>query len=365
MFLWNIALYRRLPQTSSATADDSLRLSVLIPARNEEKNIEATLQSILASKYTAYEVIVMNDHSTDNTAAIVERLSAIHPNLRLVDAPPLPNGWCGKQHACYQLAKLSKADLIAFLDADVRLKPDALQRMVGFMDKNKAALASGVPKQIFSSFADRLLIPQIHFVLLGFLPIWAMRKFKMPSMAAGCGQLFIAQKMAYNSCGGHSMIPSTLHDGLKLPRLFRSAGLATELFDATDIASCRMYGSNAETLIGLGKNAHEGLGAKGTIVPMTLILLLGQVVPIILFILAILNSTPISWPLLAAITAIYVPRMIAIKRFKQPFTSALLHPIAIIGLLSIQWMAFARHRSGKPSSWKGRTYADVNPAEGS
>ena len=133
LFLWNITLYRKLPQQMAAPLGSDLRLSVLIPARNEEKNIEASLKSILSTDYNGFEVIVMNDHSTDNTAAIVERLALSHPNLRLVDAPPLPAGWCGKQHACYQLAKLAKGDLIAFLDADVRLSSDALVRMVGFM----------------------------------------------------------------------------------------------------------------------------------------------------------------------------------------------------------------------------------------
>jgi len=365
MFLWNVALYRRLPMVRSQATDHSLRLSVLIPARNEGKNIEAALRSILGNDHIGFEVIVMNDHSTDDTAAIVRRLAETHPDLRLVDAPPLPSGWCGKQHACYQLAKLAKGDLLVFLDADVRLSSDALGRMVSFMDTNKAALASGVPRQIFSSVADRLLIPQIHFVLLGFLPIWAMRRFKMPSMSGGCGQLFIAQKLAYDACGGHSKLPASLHDGLKLPRAFRDAGFPTDLFDATDIASCRMYSSNEETLRGLGKNAHEGLGAKGTIIPMTVMLLLSQVAPFILLVLGIVNGSAISWLVMAATTAAYLPRMIAVNHFKQPLVSALLHPISIVGLLSIQWMAFLRHRSGKPSSWKGRTYADVTPVGGS
>jgi hypothetical protein len=364
LFLWNITLYRKLPQQMAAPLGSDLRLSVLIPARNEEKNIEASLRSILSNDYNGFEVIVMNDHSSDNTAAIVERLALSHPNLRLVDAPPLPAGWCGKQHACYQLAKLAKGDLIAFLDADVRLSSDALVRMVGFMDNNKAALASGVPRQVLGSFADKLLIPQIHFVLLGFLPLWAMRRFKMASMSGGCGQLFVAQKLAYDSCGGHALLPESLHDGLKLPRAFREAGYPTDLFDATDIASCKMYSSNEETLLGLGKNAHEGLGAKGTIIPMTVLLVLGQVVPLVLLILSIFDGSTLTWQINAAVIASYLPRIIAVDRFKQPVSFALLHPISILGLLAIQWMAFIRHRSGKPSSWKGRTYIDVKPAQG-
>lgn len=350
-------LYRRLPSATQAPpATGGLRLSVLIPARNEEENIELALQSILSNDYPHFEVIVMDDHSTDRTKAIVERTMKVDPRVRLVEAPPLPEGWCGKQHACFQLARYSKGDLLLFVDADVRLSSDALARTVHFMDNNKAALASGVPKQEFSGFTDRLLIPQIHFVLLGYLPLWAMRKSKMPALSGGCGQLMVAQRMAYMQCGGHSRIPATLHDGLKLPRVFRQAGYPTELFDATDIASCRMYSSDQETIAGLGKNAHEGLGAKETILPMTCLLLLGQVAPIINLGVALAQGSSIFISFLAVL-AMYLPRMISIERFRQPAWSAMLHPISVLALLTIQWSAFLRHRRGKPSTWKGRAYA--------
>jgi hypothetical protein len=364
MFLWNITLYRRLPTAGKQSTDNAIRLSVLIPARNEEKNIEASLRSILNNDLRGYEVIVMNDHSTDDTAAIVTRLAVDHPQLRLVDAPPLPSGWCGKQHACYQLAQLAKGELLIFLDADVRLSPDALSRMTAFMDSNKAALASGVPHQVFTNIADRLLLPLIHFVLLGFLPVWAMRRLKMASMSGGCGQLFIVQRLAYEACGGHSMLRGSLHDGLKLPRVFRNAGFSTDLFDATDIASCRMYSSSEETIRGLGKNAHEGLGAQGTIIPMTILLLLGQVVPLALLLGSGSVVTSISWSISAAIALSYLPRFIAVARFEQPLLSALVHPVSILGLLAIQWKAFFRHRSGVPSDWKGRSYGDLHASAG-
>jgi hypothetical protein len=222
------------------------------------------------------------------------------------------------------------------------------------MDSNKAALASGVPKQIFQSTADRLLIPLIHFVLLGYLPLWAMRRTKMAAMSGGCGQLFVAQKRAYDACGGHSKIPATLHDGLKLPRVFRNAGLPTELFDATDIASCQMYPTSAETIAGLGKNAHEGLGARETILPMTFLLLMGQVFPLIGLLLALSLEWPYSELLAIATIASYIPRIIASRRFHQPILSAIFHPLAVLALLVIQWQAFNRHMRGRPPVWKGR-----------
>lgn len=283
LFLVNLRLYR---PPAKRTADISDPLSVLIPARNEEQNIRATIQAVLASRGCVFEIVVLDDHSTDHTAAIVRDLADRDVRVRLETAPALPHGWCGKQHACFVLAKLARYPLLVFLDADVRLQPRALARMADFMRVSGAALASGVPRQELGSFGERLLIPLIHFILLGFLPMRAMRQTRKPALSAGCGQLFIARRDAYDRCGGHSRLPDSLHDGLKLPRVFRQCRLATDLFDATDIATCRMYRTSLETWRGLGKNATEGLAAPGTILPMTVLLFGGQVLPFILLALA-------------------------------------------------------------------------------
>jgi hypothetical protein len=352
-------------------------LSVLIPARNEESNIRATVEAVLANRGCLFEIIVLDDHSTDQTAAIVSELAQRDPRVQLATAPPLPPGWCGKPHACHVLAQLARHPLLVFLDADVRLAPDALERMAGFMNQerlvnrqspiaNPPALASGVPRQELGTFSERLLIPQIHFILLGFLPMHFMRRTQSPAYSAGCGQLFIARRDAYEKTGGHALICQTLHDGVKLPRLFRRAGFRTDLFDATDLATCRMYHTNAETWRGLGKNATEGLAAPGVILPMTFLLLGGQVMPFVLLALAarLLPMGLVCAGLAAALA--YLPRLLAVRRFRQPLGSALLQPLGVSALLLIQWLALVRQCAGKPSVWKGRSYrptAAVQPVK--
>jgi hypothetical protein len=283
--------------------------------------------------------------------------------VRLEGAPPLPAGWCGKQHACHVLASLARHPLLAFIDADVRLAPDALSRMVQFMKRSEAALASGVPQQELGTFSERLLIPLIHFILLGFLPMHAMRRTRWPSMSAGCGQLFVARRDAYHQCGGHAMLRDSLHDGLKLPRVFREAGFATDLFDATDLATCRMYQTNLGTWRGLGKNATEGLAAPPTIGPMTALLFGGQVFPFVLLACAPkLSALGLLCAALASVLA-FLPRLIGAWRFRQPLGGALLHPLGVLALLAIQWIALARHFLGEPSEWKGRRYGSTTSIE--
>ena len=175
-------------------------------------------------------------------------------------------------------------------------------------------------------------------------------------MSAGCGQLFIVRRDAYEQSGGHAMLRDSLHDGIKLPRIFRKAGFRTDLFDATDLATCRMYHTNAETWRGLGKNATEGLAAPGTIVPMTALLLAGQVLPFVLLVLApTLSNKALAFSAVAALLA-SLPRLLGVALFRQPVGGALLHPLGVLALLLIQWQALFRHLAGKPSEWKGRSY---------
>ena len=367
LFLVNLLFYRpTAPIVPAVPASIPLppdSLSVLIPARNEEKNIRPTLQAVLANSGVDFEVVVLDDHSSDSTAAIVSEFAARDPRVRLEFAPPLPSGWCGKQHACYVLAKLARKPLLLFIDADVRLAPDALARMMRFMRRFNADLSSGVPHQELGTFSERLLLPLIHFVLLGYLPMPFMRWTKRAEFSAGCGQLFIARADAYYATGGHAMIRATLHDGVKLPRLFRRAGFHTDLFDATDIASCRMYHTNAETWRGLGKNATEGLAAAGTILPMTVLLFGGQVLPLLLLASGALLS-PVGVVVASGASVLaYLPRVLGVLCFRQPLGSALLHPLGVSALLIIQWHALVRHLLGRPAEWKGRSYGAETRAQ--
>jgi len=355
LFLINLFCYRRIPAWT-AELKPTTAVSVLIPARNEEGNIAVTLESVLANRGVEFEVVVLDDHSTDRTAEIVSRFAARDSRVRLEFAPPLPAGWCGKPHACHVLAQRARFDTLVFIDADVRLVPDGLRRMLGFLHSSGAALASGVPHQELGTFSERLLLPQIHFVLLGYLPLPMMRWTRRPAFSAGCGQLFIMRRDAYQAVGGHESVRMTLHDGVKLPRLFRRHGFKTELFDATDVATCRMYRTNGEVWRGLGKNATEGLAAPGTILPMSVLLFGGQVLPFLLIpVLAQMNAFAVAAATLAMMLA-WLPRLIAVVRFRQPLGSALLHPVGVLALLVIQWFALARQLAGKPAVWKGRSY---------
>ncbi|MCU0771560.1 MAG: glycosyltransferase [Verrucomicrobia bacterium] len=358
LFLWNFFLVRP-PRSASRPAlrEGPSAVSVLIPARNEAANIGPALDSILANHGVEFEVVVLDDGSTDGTSEIVKSYARRDGRVRCEAAPPLPDGWCGKPHACHVLAGHARHGWLVFLDADVRLAPDALPRMVAFMQRSGAALASGVPRQITGTFSERLLIPLVHFVLLGFLPVWRMRRCTKPAYAAGCGQLFIAEARTYHATGGHARIRSTLHDGIRLPRLFRQNGFRTDLFDATDVASCRMYAGAREVVKGLMKNAHEALASRVMIAPMSAFLLGGQVLPWALLAAWTTLSSEARWMSVAGAGLGLLPRLWAAIRFRQSLLGAVLHPFSVLLFVFIQWVAFARTVRGKPTQWRGRAYA--------
>jgi len=304
------------------------------------------------------EVIVLDDHSTDRTAETVRAIAARDKRVRLETAPPLPDGWCGKQAACFALSRLARHDILTFLDADVRLEPEALARMALYQGKSGAALVSGFPCQETVSLLEKLLIPLIHWLLLSFLPFWAMRRFRWSAFGAGCGQWFLTTRAAYEQVGGHAAVKSSLHDGLTLPRAYRRAGFMTDICDASDLATCRMYRSSREVWLGLAKNAREGLAATRQVGFWTFVLFCGQVMPLALmvigwdvpFVLALALCTFFgSWLFRGLVRALVLG-----KSSQQPMLWVHLHPVAILLLLAIQWYAVALAVVGKPIRWKGR-----------
>ena len=325
-------------------------VSVLIPARNEAANIADAVGCVLRNRDVELELLVLDDGSTDATASILTAID--DPRLRVIaGGGALPAGWSGKQYACARLGQAARHELLVFVDADVRLLPDALSRLAGAMEAGpELGLASGVPRQITETWSERLLLPLIHLLLLGYRPIWLDRDRLEPGFAAGCGQLFVARRDAYRAMGGHEAIRASLHDGLTLPRAFRRAGFATALFDATPLATCRMYGNARDLWEGLGKNATEGMATPRALPVWTVLLGGGHVLPLLLAL-----RRP-RRPAVAAIGCGLLLRLLLAMRFRQDLLGAALHPAGVLLLLLRQWTALLGARAGRPSTWRGRTY---------
>ncbi len=335
-------------------------VSILIPARNEEANIKEALDAAGRSRGVKFEILVVDDQSEDRTGNIVQEFARNDPRVKLLRGEGLPLGWCGKQHACWRLAQAAEGDHLLFVDADVRLTHDCAAQLRDHLTRTKMSLVSGVPQQVTRTFWECLLVPMIHYVLLGFLPMFRMRRTSKPGYAAGCGQLFMAKAADYREVGGHAAIRRSLHDGISLPRAFRRAGFKTDLVDATDLASCRMFESAGQVWRGLSRNAIEGLAAPRLIVPATLVLVGGQILPWLL--LPFLSqATPHQAVLIVcAVLMSLTPRCVNAKLYHQSWLGAMLHPLGVLTLVCLQWGALFRYLSSKPALWRGRSYTTAD-----
>ena len=320
-------------------------VSILIPARNEAANIRGCVEAALASTGAAVEVVVMDDGSTDATAAIV--LGFADPRVRLVPAPPLPPGWTGKVHACARLAEQARGTHLLFIDADVRLTPHAAAAMAAHSAASRIAMVSGVPRQIMRSFGEALTVPFINFLLICYLPFGGRAAKRNPSLAAACGQLILVERGAYEAVGGHATIRGVLHDGIALARLLRERGHDTEIVDGAPLATCRMYDGFSQAWGGFIKNAREGM-ATPVGLPVWTVLLAGA------------HLWP--WALLPEPEAIvtlalmFGLRAAVTWRTGEPWWTVPLHPLTVLVALAIQWTALVRSALGLQAGWKGRAY---------
>jgi cellulose synthase/poly-beta-1,6-N-acetylglucosamine synthase-like glycosyltransferase len=347
----NLAVLRRPPPAVEAEP-----VSILIPARNEAGNIAETVRAALASTGVPVEVIVGDDHSTDATPEIVRAVG--DPRLRLVSVPALPEGWTGKNHACAYMAGLATGQALLFIDADVRLAPQAAAGLAAQARRTGAALVSGVPRQLTETVGEMLTVPMIDFLLLGYLPVPLMRRLRDPALGAACGQLVLIDRAAYAATGGHGAIRTSLHDGVRLPRLFRAAGYRTDLVAAASLATCRMYTGFAQAWAGFSKNAHEGMATPRALPVWTVLLGCGQVLPPLLVLASACGlASPTVLALAAAACLLSLATRTAITLgVRAPLATILLHPAAVLVALAIQWNVLLRRERAGAATWKGRSY---------
>lgn len=350
-----VANLRRYRAPMGAPSTDE-RVDVCIPARNEASNIEACVEAVLASAGAPVRALVYDDQSTDDTPRLLDGLAMRHPGLVRVPTQPLPVGWNGKQWGCERMGQASDAAWLLFTDADVRLAPDAIAAAVAFARSAGNDLVSTVPREVCVTVGEALVVPLIHFMLLGYLPMAFMRRDGRTSLGAGCGQFLLVRREAWLRSGGHAAFKESMHDGIMLPRSVRRAGGRTDLFDGTALVECRMYRGFVQTWRGFAKNAFEGLGSVAALLFFTLMHLLGHVFPwVVLGMAAVAQHVPPGaiWASAGAVACGLLTRGLLAARFRQPWMGVWLHPVSMLLLTAIQWHSLWLAIVGR-RVWRGR-----------
>jgi glycosyltransferase involved in cell wall biosynthesis len=253
----NLIFSQRFPQTKSGFNN---LVSVLIPARNEEKNIGHLLNELISNDYQNIEILVFNDQSTDKTAEIVSDFAQKDARVKLINSEGLPEGWLGKNHACHSLSKLANGRYLLFLDSDVRIGNGIIRQTSTFSEKHKLGLLSIFPRQIMVSAGEKAAVPLMHFILLTLLPLILVRKTGFSSLAAANGQFMLFNSNIYRKTFPHEKMKNDKVEDIKIARYFKNEGIKIACITGKESVSCRMYSGFSESVHGFSKNVTQFFG---------------------------------------------------------------------------------------------------------
>ncbi|MFP4664339.1 MAG: glycosyltransferase [Bacteroidales bacterium] len=239
---------------------NSGRASVLIPARNEEKKIGNLLEDLLRIEQPDLEIIVFDDNSEDRTAQIVKNFSKKDGRVSLIQSTSLPEGWLGKNHACYQLAKRAAGEYYLFLDADVRIEGSVIRDAVAHMQYHNLKLLSLFPKQELKTIGEKLTVPVMNYILLSLLPLIFVRKSPYKAHAAANGQFMLFDAETYRHVQPHVHYKDTVVEDIAIAGYYKQMKLNVACLTNEARVKCRMYTSYREALQGFSRNVFMFFG---------------------------------------------------------------------------------------------------------
>jgi chlorobactene glucosyltransferase len=358
-----VRLNRNRPNLSDVAPVTGTPVTVIIPARNESGTIETIVRSILESIYRPLELIVVDDRSTDDTAAVVERLAAGEPRLRLVHGEALPDGWYGKPWACVQGARAGSGVLLLFTDADTRHEPELLGRAVGALERERADLVTVAPHQRCVTFWERLIMPQIWLLLgLRYHPRRVNRARRERDVIAN-GQFILTTREAYDAVGTHAAVRHEVAEDLALAQAYLRHGRRLHFAFAERLMETRMYQGLAQLIEGWSKNIYlggrrsfPGQPALQALVPAMVVAALAfwLVPPAVLVLSALGTGTGLATAACLA-TALSVMFWGLISYgMKIPPGYGLLYPVGVV--MAIYITARSTWRGGRRVEWRGRVY---------
>jgi chlorobactene glucosyltransferase len=355
---------RSLDEERSDPPDDPPFVSLVIPARNEARSIRRCVESALASSYPRLEVIVVDDHSTDETGTLAADIAARDPRVRVLTPPALPEGWFGKQWACSTGAAAARGELLGFMDADTWQAPDLVTRVVNAMHARGSDLLTVSGTQEMGSFWERLIQPQIFAIMLQrFGGTELVNRSRSVSQKIANGQCIWVRRDAYDALGGHAAVKHEVAEDLALAQRWFGAGRTVTLVLGLSQLSTRMYTSLRELIDGWGKNIYAGgrkampFGSVGRVIfPLLLITpgLFGVVPPIVLALglLGAVGSGALTWAAIAT-GANLVWWLLVYAWLRLSPVYAVLHPLGAAVVLYVALGAIVR---GRRVRWKEREY---------
>lgn len=350
------------PQTPVSLPENPPKVSVIVPARNEEENIERCVRSLLGQDYVDFELIVVDDRSDDRSGEILDGIARDDGRLKVLHGVDPAPGWLGKNHAIHQGVCIADGAYFLFVDADTDLDAACLRQVTGFAENHGSDLLTIIPRVINITFWERVVQPAIMQMILAYFPASRINDSKYPKAASGNGPFMLFRRAAYEAIGGHAGVKADIVEDLTLARKLKGAGFRLSYLKGIELQRLRMYTSLGEIWKGWGKNFHTAVGGK---LPLAVVgaaaLFVMFVLPWILTPVALLSwvsGSGTAWPFLsgaAVLAAAIAWRRMMEARYGSRNGLAWLQPIGFTIVAAILVNSTYRASTGRMVDWKGRS----------
>jgi chlorobactene glucosyltransferase len=342
-------------------------VSVLIPARNEEKNIRRILNSMIKQDYPNLEILVLDDNSMDATGQIVQEFAQKDSRVRLIKGAPLPEGWKGKCFACHQLSKIAKGKYFVFTDADTLHFPNSISGSLAALIRNNLDVTSIYPRQIAVTFSERMTVRFIHFAILSLMPLIFVKYAKGPFFSTAIGQFFLFKREVYEKIGGFESVKDEILEDINISKQVKRYGFKIMVYDGSDSIFCRMYTNLSDVIKGFSRFIYAAFDCNFLMEAVAIFFI--SLIFMIPFILLPLGIFIFDWSRMLItlniiqILLIFVIKIVLAIRFKERILDIFFTPISVAYIALLAVNSFLQSRFGKGVIWKDRTYGA--PDEGS
>lgn len=334
---------------------DGPMVSVLIPARNEEANIERCILSLENQTYKNYEILVIDDNSTDNTYGILENLSRQYNNLRIFRGQPLKKGWFGKPYALQQLTDEARGEILLLTDADTIHNTTSVSWAASNLVKSNVDFVSGYVGQDLVTFGEKITVP-LMYMLTGFiLPLILNRVTKSSVFSSAVGQYIAIKKDVFLKCGGYQQIKYKTSEDIYLARHIKKQGYKTRFLDISDQVHCRMYAGYVQGVDGIGKNIFDFFGKNSFLLGIAFFgVMFFLLFPFPVMLSMIYENHPCLNSMIIVNIFYTLTWLIIFVDRKINWLLAFLWPLLFLNLLFMAARSWVKTVSGQGFEWKGR-----------
>lgn len=339
------------------------RVTVLIPARNEERNLRTCLDAVRALEWPDLQILLIDDRSTDATPRIAAEAAVADPRITVLGGTDLPEGWMGKSWALHQAVARASGEWLLLLDADVTVHPKALSQAFAYAAAEKAAMFSGYGTLVLGTFWEKVIMPVIGGMIVGGNPL---REVNDPehSRVVCNGQFILISRAAYDAIGGHAAIRAEIIDDVAMAREAKAKKLGYRMVFCRELFSTRMYTGFGEIWRGWRKNIYAGLQYRPYIAfGVVAFVWVTAVIPVIAAFargyarMDRSNEDPLFMTAAAATALMFAYRLYSARIFEQPRGLFWTHPLGAVLVSGIFLDSALRGLFGRTVDWKGRAYA--------